>query len=192
MPQVQRPSNYQPPAPSSAPATMAPKPPGGGPISLPPPPANAGAQFSAPAVEKKTSLYVGKIPEGQLPRLPPPASPPPASTALRRSRRSLPWRLCQRRATGARSHTCCVSPRAKPLTLMLTLMKCFLSNPPPLSLSLARALSGRHGRRAHQGYARGSIISSHLPLLCLPFSLAPHPPQQSHLEIWHPQSPPHI
>ena len=101
VPQVQRPSNYQPPASSSAPATMAPKPPGGGPISLPPPPANAGAQFSAPAVEKKTSLYVGKIPEGQLPRLPPPASP-----AFRQSRRSLPWRLCQRRATGARSHTC--------------------------------------------------------------------------------------
>jgi hypothetical protein len=55
----------QPPPVSGAATTSAPqKPPVTGPISLPPPPAGAPAQPAAPKVEKKTSLYVGKIPEG--------------------------------------------------------------------------------------------------------------------------------
>jgi hypothetical protein len=60
----QRQPNYQQPPASNVPVSMAPKPPGSGPISLPPPPTNAGVPSPA-AVEKKTSLYVGKIPEGQ-------------------------------------------------------------------------------------------------------------------------------
>lgn len=50
-----------PPASTSAPQ----KPPVSGSISLPPPPAGAPAQPAVPKVEKKTSLYVGKIPEGE-------------------------------------------------------------------------------------------------------------------------------
>jgi hypothetical protein len=55
---------YRPPPPTPAPSAPAPgAPPPGAKLSLPPPPGGAKV-YLGPSVEKKTSLYVGKIPDG--------------------------------------------------------------------------------------------------------------------------------